>query len=222
MKNLTEFATKTVLDLLIHTNGKTSTLDVKNTLRSLDYDAKQSDVREKIENIFDNNLDSKYDRVLSADKSHYEYSFEEDFIDENNEFECATDKKVTFTPSKSLDFISKNDPITTGYLSNNTQAFTTKHTTIVAPVLKDTSPSLTTLAAIKLTDDREPIMIFYTENHARKSATNPQNWIVYHKDGNKEIQIFDKNQTRDKVRSRYSSILKCKIQDVRACKFMNY
>lgn len=40
-----------VTSLLIHTNGSTTSLEVKNLLRSLNYKATQSDVSEKMKNI---------------------------------------------------------------------------------------------------------------------------------------------------------------------------
>jgi len=42
-----------VTSLLIHTNGSTTSLEVKNLLRSLNYKATQSDVSEKMKNIAD-------------------------------------------------------------------------------------------------------------------------------------------------------------------------
>ena len=74
----------------------------------------------------------------------------------------------------------------------------------------------------KNTNLRDPLLVFYTERHAKNSGTDADNWIVSHADGNNEYHIYDKSLTRDQVRSKYTSILKVKIQDVRASRFKNF
>ena len=229
MKNLTNLAVLTVMDLLIHTNGQTTTLEIKNQLRDLGYLANQDKVHEMVEAIYDadDEDDYKYDRNVVNSKYNV-YSFSQTFIDANPEF--SSDDKKTATVTGTPVFTNNNAGVNT--VTNNQShvvplvknAFMTKNTAVTAPSVLSNGPANGTPLKTKTNtgNSRDPIFIFYTENHARKSGTDSDNWIVYHKAGNNEIQIFDKSLTRDQVRSRYASILKTKIQDVRSCKFSNY
>lgn len=57
MKQLTSYAVELVMNLLIHSNGETTTLDVKNHLRQLNYFAEQADVSVKMREIVLQNPD---------------------------------------------------------------------------------------------------------------------------------------------------------------------
>jgi len=216
MKKLTELAVLSVMDLLIHTNGQTTTLEIKSVLRELGYLANQNTVHDMVEEIFDTDLDNKYERE-DVNFKYNVYSFTVDFISDNSEYEIAVDVHTQ----------SVSTPITNSNGNNNAimdgAAFTTKKTSITAPNLSTSAnPGAATPISQNTSSGRDPIFIFYTENHARKSGSDSDNWVVRHKDGNNEIQIFDKSLTRDQVRSRYASLLKMKMQDVRSCRFVNF
>jgi hypothetical protein len=229
MKNLTNLAVLTVMDLLIHTNGQTTTLEIKTQLRDLGYLANQDKVHEMVEAIYDADDDYKYDRSVVNQKYNV-YSFSDTFLDANPEF--LSDDKKTATATVTGTPMFANTGVGVNTLTNNQShvvpqvkdAFMTKNSTVTAPSQLSNGPAVGTPLKTKNNtgNSRDPLFIFYTENHARKSGTDADNWIVYHKAGNNEIQIFDKSLTRDQVRSRYASILKTKIQDVRSCKFSNY
>jgi len=220
MKKLTNLAVVSVMDLLIHTNGQTTTLEIKNQLRELDYQASQNDVHRIVESIFDSDTDDKYER--DAINSQYNvYKFTEEFIADNDEFAAPAivqDATLTGTPAftqkkQSVAVVTSNQTLNTPTTSNT--PFSTKQSVLNTPAINVVQPVIQTVS-------REPLFIFYTENHARKSGSDEQNWVVFHKDDTREIQIFDKALTSDLVRSRYASILKFKIQDVRARRFKNY
>jgi hypothetical protein len=77
-------------------------------------------------------------------------------------------------------------------------------------------------AVLDAADPRDPTFICYAEEHVRQLDVDKKCWVVSHTDEVKEIQVFDKSHTRDQVRSRYASILGCKIQDVRCRRLENY
>lgn len=218
MNKLTEFAVQSVMDLLIHTNGQTTTLEIKNQLRELDYLANQDEAHEMVEAIYtaDDNDTYKYDRNVVNSK-YNTYSFSQTFLDANPEYSTGVQKTVPVIDAVSM---SGSSSITT--VAQTKAPFSTKNDSVVAPSVLSAGPVVHNMITKVLVNLREPLFIFYTVNHAKKSATDPQNWVVYHKNGNNEIQIFDRSLTRDTVRSRYASIMKVKIQDVRSCKFQNY
>ena len=72
MKQLTEQAVQTMMDLLIQTNGSTTTLDVKNALRELGYFAEQSTIHEMMEAIFDDTIGFTRD---NSSTSYYVYGW---------------------------------------------------------------------------------------------------------------------------------------------------
>lgn len=192
MKKLSTFAVSTVMDLLIHTNGKTSTLEVKNTLRHLGFQADQNEVSAIMDSITRSTVDEeeveKYSRERETGNKYFTY-----YIDANYD---------GYEGGYADDFV---DP-----------------TTITTPV-----PNLQNVT----NDTVEPELVFYIDAHAKKHTENAvlnadknamEKWMVYHVDGDSEFHVYEGIQTRDKVRSRYTSLLKCKIQDVRACKVANY
>jgi len=216
------------MDLLIHTNGQTTTLEIKNQLRELDYFANQGEVHETVEAIYtaDDNDTYKYDRnVVSL--GYNTYSFSQTFLDANPEYSRAAKMKnntetndfPTTPPLYHSDGVLLPECKTLDGKSLLSQLTPTKPLHAGAGAFAEPSNNILTENPV---NQRDPLFVFYTENHAKKSATEPLNWVVYHKNGNNEIHIFAKHLSRDSVRSRYASIMKVKIQDVRASKFQNY
>lgn len=228
MKKLTDLAVVSVMDLQIHTNGQTSTLEIKTHLRDLDYSASQNEVHNIVENIFNSDIEDKYERESISSKYNV-YKFTEDYIDANPAFNIlstiADPNNILTQPTTTIPVI-KNAIVTD-------PAFMTKRACLNAPILNTAQDIKGAMNVAKLlnlnvpntTVSREPQFIFYTENHARKSGVDPESWIVLHKDPSfrsGEIHIYDKTLTSDLVRSKFTTILKCKIQDVRAKRFRNY
>lgn len=208
MKNLTTFAVSGVMDLLIHTNGQTTTLEVKNQLRDLGYFANQDEVHSIMNSIYENDSDNKYTREVLNSKYNV-YSFDEEYLNDNPEYDVAADTNTAQVAGN----VSQQP--------SNKPAFSIKNTQLTAPSILSDGPIVQQL--IKQTLDlREPLFIFYTENEADKSGTDSDNWVVSHKSGNNEIHVFDKTLTRDQVRSKYASTMRVKIQDVRARRYANY
>lgn len=227
MKKLTQFAVQSAMDLLIHTNGKTSTLDIKNFLRGLGYLANQNKVHEIVEELFSSDHEYKFDRVVEQ-KNNVKfnvYSFSESFLDDNEEYVSdATGTSTNATSTVGTTAANDSASVASSTSTNTTTAapFTTKLKDIASPSLGTTATKPVGRVAPSTTVSRDPLFIFYTENHAKKSGSDPESWVVYLASGNNEIQIFDKNLTRDLVRSRYATILGVKIQDVRSRRFRNY
>jgi len=207
MKKITDFIVSGIMDILIHINGQVTTLEVKNQLQDLGYFANQDEVHSMMNNIYDNDFDSKYSRNVLNSKYNV-YSFNEEYLNDNPEYNIVED-----TTNNVIDNVTKQ--------LDNKPAFSVKNTQITTPTILSDGPILQQIVQQSI-NTREPLFIFYTENEANKSGTSPDNWAVTHKDGNNEIHIFDKSLTRDQVRSRYASIMRVKIQDVRAKKYKNY
>lgn len=156
-KELSENIVKAVMDMLLHFNNNTTTLEIKNILRQFDFKVKQQNVHEYIENIYINN-NNIYNRINTGE--YYIYEF------------------------KNNNIIIEND------------------------------------------NDREPLYIYYISNDVLYerdlNVINNNLWVVYHKDMDEEYHIYNENLTRDLVRSKYASLLKVKIQDVRSCRLINF
>lgn len=244
MKKLTTFAVETVLDLLIHTNGQTSTLEVKNKLRDLGYFAEQNNVRKMVEDIF--TINAFEDKYVCQTGSYKTYKFSDDFIADNDQYEYAEDVdnatliKAGMTVSQNAAGpVGQNGNAAGPVINGSNAAGPVVNTTLKdfhnsqrgignSNVTVNTTGNVGTPSnpgaklQVTSTVSRDPLYIFYTENHAKKSGVNDESWVVSHTNGNGEIQIFDGSLTRDQVRSRYTSILKVKIQDVRASRYKNY
>jgi hypothetical protein len=184
MKALSFIAVHTMMDLLIHTNGQTTSKEVKEALRNLGYYATQDQVKNFMNELYDD-IDSEYVRNTSADGTHQIYT--------------------VFGMPKAVDYVepSKTQPMS---------AVSVPHVQLV--VTKNVKK-----------DVRDPEFIFYAEKHAKSFAQTPGNenkWMVYGTDRSGEIQVYSESLTRDQIRSRYASIIKIKMQDVRSCKAKNF
>ena len=72
MKQLTQNIVKLTLDLMLSSNGTTTTLDVKKHLKLLDYNSKQREIHDFIEEIYEE-YSNDYSRIL-INNHYYEYS----------------------------------------------------------------------------------------------------------------------------------------------------
>lgn len=195
MKKLNEFVVETAMDLLIHTNGKTSTLEVKDLLRGLGYNASQNDVSRIMEELHDNiqvNSEDKYIRGYAKKdgKKFYEYMFLDLTLNGLAEEEIDQTTGALSVVKDDVSYISKSD------------------------ALSDDSD-----------DIREPKRVFYTESAVTRemSTIDQDDWIAHGTDReNCEYHVYDKAVTRDQARSKYVSLTKVKIHEVRACKASNF
>ena len=196
MKQLSELALQSVMDLLIHVNGKTTTLEIKNELRQLGFYAEQAQVKAMVDDIFDNASPS-YERS-QAPGGYFEYTFgpgrsallghATNVDDDEDEDE---DDDITFaTPNQAL----KN-----AYA--NFAANVNAHTGVVS---------------------RDPEKIYYLESHAKAHNGQNDQWVVFNANRNSEFHVYNSALTRDNVRSKYASLLSCKIQDVRAKRLVHF
>jgi hypothetical protein len=63
----------------------------------------------------------------------------------------------------------------------------------------------------------------YTDTYLINNVEHNNNdWIVFHKDGDDEYHIYDNNLSRDKVRSKYATLLGYHMKDIRAKRLKNY
>lgn len=194
MKNLTTLSVYTVLDLLIHTNGSTTTLDVKNTLRDLGYFAEQNKVKEIIDALFENN--DNYIRD-NSNTNYYVYSW--------------TTAHELVIGGYTTDYVE--DTTDTNDVTNSTQTSALSNSNNQFNAIVNGSPIVT----------REPEHIYYVETHAKNHTDKfGDTWVVYHTDGNNEIHMYNETLTRDQVRSKYASLLNVKIQDVRSKRLTNF
>ena len=196
MKQLSELALQSVMDLLIHVNGKTTTLEIKNELRQLGFYAEQAQVKAMVDDIFDNATPS-YERS-QAPGGYFEYTFgagrsallgHATNVDDEDDDE--DDDDITFTtPNQAL----KN-------AHANFVAGVNAHTAVVS---------------------RGPENIYYLESHAKAHNGQNDQWVVFNANRNSEFHIYNSALTRDNVRSKYASLMSCKIQDVRAKRLVHF
>ena len=218
MKNLTLSAVDWMMDLLIHTNGQTTTLEVKTALREIGYRADQAEVSRIMNELFtlandsdtpiyncENNGTFKIYTFTSVMTDHVPNA--QDIVE--NEDEDENDGEEADYTIDSDDSVADFDFSKFVMTDNNTSA---------------NKSSLVNTVISQIKASREPQYVFYTEKHARDSKLDPKTWMVSYAypSANSEIHAYDASLTRDQVRSRYASILKIKIQDVRAKRLSNF
>lgn len=192
MKVLTKEAVSFATLLLIHTNESTTTLEVKELLRTLDYQATQKDVSDFMNLIFDeqsldNGLSLELTRKTSDNGRYQIYGFGLSMIDD---YGYTTDVVLKNTSDSSTSSVVSGVPILQ---------------TLVQTVIAS----------------RDPECIHYSENAMISNTTDTDKWVGY-SPSQSEYQIYDKSLTRDQVRTRYASLLGIQIQKVRACRVKNY
>ena len=71
--------------------------------------------------------------------------------------------------------------------------------------------------------NREPKQILYVINDVLidNETIDNNDWVVYHKDKDDEFHIYDKNLNRNKVRSKYATILGYHMKDIRSRRYKN-
>lgn len=89
MKKITLFYVQTVMDNLIITNGQTTTLDVKNSLRNMDFFAEQAQVKEFMDCIYDTDV-NKYKRTQTGQFFTYSFIEEAEEIDDDDDDDDVT------------------------------------------------------------------------------------------------------------------------------------
>lgn len=191
MKQLTELAVQTVMDLQIHINGKTTTLEIKNELRHLGFYAEQAEVKRIVDQLFDNSTPG-YERNQTSG-GYFEYSF-------------GVGRSAIIGHATDVDDEDEDDddtfPAPNAALKNAHANF---------------NASVNTVGV-----SRDPQNIYYVDSHA-KAHNGPNNmWVVFHANGNNEYHIYNPALSRDSVRSKYASLVHCKIQDVRAKRLVHF
>lgn len=258
---LTKKAVKVSAELLMITNGKTSSLEVKNLLRHVGYYAEQSETSKILSEVAltegwtvhsngkfneyfegdpgpsstDKSFDQKIVEVLSTylgepvssfsgiselninpiDQMHLSLILDMTFgtnmmkkkWDSFNTVQDLIDLLETMNPSKSslIPIFQPRDKIKMS-LDSSTKiipAVPTKKT-------RNRQNSIDPLSKFKETDTTDFI----------KTITNPMDWIVSHNQGKMKMS-FPANETSDRVRSAYASLLGIKMQDARARRSRN-
>lgn len=197
MKKISKFIVECIMDTLIYTNSKTTTLDVKNHLRTLGYLADQKEVSDFMQTI-SADAPFKYERNNSDSSSYFTYVF-----------------VPTLETAKVAD---------TQDASTSTSGIAATDVTIDPTTVSIPGSSVVVKKQDSGDDKREPFFVFYTKSTALASAPKvPTNtWVVTTADGNSEIHFYESELTRDLVRSRYTTKTKNKIQNVRACRVTNF
>lgn len=213
MKNLTLSAVEWCMDLLIHTNGQTTTLEVKNELRNIGYYAEQAEVSKLMSQLTDPKASDPVLYNIENNGNFNTYSFTSYMTDV---IANATD---VCTPAMDEEDEDENE-----YIANDDNIDFSKYV-MTDDVMTSTAPASPIISNIMNTikTSREPQYIFYTEKHARDSKLGINTWMVFDATGSSvEIHAYDENLTRDQVRSRYASLMHLKIQNVRAKRLYNY
>ena len=238
-KHLTKESVKYALHLLVEANGMTTTLEVKNLLRELGYKAKQKEVSEFADSVFEQadflHRDFLY-RELNPTQEFfiYTHNLKFDELDLNfettaEELRSAINELSDETIQSAIDIFNSSiqlevadNPLLTKIVTNNSTASIPGSDdlagTHITSGVKINNPS-------KLQElNREPEYIVYTDNDLKsfQDSLSGDKWVVFHKNENEEYHIYNSELTRDQVRSRYASILGTKIQDVRSRKLSNF
>lgn len=186
LKTLTLLAVQAAMNLLIESNGKTTTLETKLLLRDMGFDASQSDVSAHMNTVFNAHENvGKFKRELvgPSDKKYHEYSFE------------AVASDGTSSSNNTNDVIN--------------------------------TPGITINGSPKVIDDGKEMPKFYIKTSDLKNQVSAykhkNDWLVNKAESDDDDQcfIFDGNMTRDKVRSRFATLNKMKINGVRARRISN-
>lgn len=204
MKKVTNFIVETCMNALIHTNGKTTTLEVKEMLRALGYFATQDDVSVKMRevtlmsecigtySVTDNGTFRTYRFDLDSDMM-FNYGIADEYTkDSNNE------------PNGDINRHSDED--------EDVDALNALLDAVKSNDSDDTTPDVQLV-------QRDPERIYYFSDDVDEEDAK---WVVFHKDMDSEFHIFDERLTRDNVRSSYASHLGVPIQDVRSRRAKNF
>lgn len=172
-KQLTQNIVRTTMDMLISTTGKTSTLDVKLHLRTMDYFANQDEVKAFMNEIYED-YSNDYKREL-INNHYYEY-------------------------------------------------FAVIPQPVVSAAINSTLSVGSSVPKKLLADNMPKFNVGLKEVDSLKKYSKPDYWVVYkaQMDKKDEYSIFSDTITRDQARSKYSSLNKVKIQDVRCKKIENF
>jgi len=164
MKNLTLSAVDWMMDLLIHTNGQTTTLEVKTALREIGYRADQAEVSRIMNELFTLANDSDTPIYNCENNGTFKiYTFTsvitdsvpnaEDIEDEDEDEDENDGEEADYTID-SDDSVADFDFSKFVMTDNNTTA---------------NKSSLVNTVISQIKASREPQYVFYTEKHARDS-----------------------------------------------------
>lgn len=192
LKKLTVLAVQAAMDLLLHAKEKTSNLEIKLLLRDMGFDASQAEVSSFVNEIFDNSTSVyTYERKQDPTNRFYEYTF-----------------KSTSTAANDHGSVPSND---------------SSHSSVTV------KPNVSISGSPVVTNDGKEQPKFHVHKDDLQSIVSTykhkNDWIVNKAelDDNDahHYLIFDEKLTRDKVRSRFASLNKVKINEVRARRVMN-
>lgn len=214
-KHLSKESVKYALHLLVEANAMTTTLEVKKLLRELGYKAKQKEVSEFADSVFE---DADFlHRELNPTQEFFIYTHKLKIDELDLNFETTTEElksAINALSDKTIEdaIASFNHSIK---LEVNDNPLLTK--IVTSGVKINNSSKLQEL-------NREPEYIVYTDSDLKsfQDSLSGDKWVVFHKNGDEEYHIYNSELTRDQVRSKYASILGTKIQDVRSRKLSNF
>lgn len=218
MKKVTNFIVETCMNALIHTNGKTTTLEVKEMLRALGYFATQEDVSVKMRevtltsecigtySVTDNGTFRTYRFDLDSDMM-FNYGIADEYTEDSNN-EPNGDLNDTL--------VDALNPVDLGVDMSPIYGTGRINASILDEVKSNDSDDTT--PDVQLVQ-RDPERIYYFSDDVDAEDAK---WVVFHKDMDSEFHIFDERLTRDNVRSSYASHLGVPIQDVRSRRAKNF
>lgn len=196
---LTQHIVKTAFDFLIAAHGKTSTLVVKLHLRDQGYEARQQEVHDFVEEIFNNNPD-QYDREM-YNGQYFEYV-----------------AKVPASVQAAGAQINDDDN-STSTNNSTSQPAATSTTATAAPTADPTGQLMKTNTT--LLGDRVPkFELAQDQVKSLEQYPHRNDWVVNKRtmDKDDKFYIFDGGMSSDLVRSRVASINKVKSADIRAAR----
>ena len=206
MKKLNVTAVGLMITSLITANGKTSNKEIKEALRGIGYHATQDEVKQFVNEIIVEEQQNPSEAIFAVSYGDYrEYTFT-DFAKENG-----------YITATSINEISENEEI-------DEEKIDTVIDSVNLIVGQSRIPNAVIAVSKTLipdgNDDRDPKMIYQTEDLALQH-NDPKQWVAFHKDKELEFHIYSESLNSDKVRSRYASLLKVSIADVRARRVAN-
>lgn len=208
MKKINLFIVELVMNTLIHTNGQTTTLEVKKLLRSLGYWALQEDVSVAMREVtllsecigtYTVSSNGTYNIFTFAPGSDidWNYGFAKLSVKSFDEVEEEVEEEVE-VEEEEVENVSDR-----GFAKSLDEVEEVENVSLV---------------------DRDPEAIYYFQSQVEdnKYKLDDAKWVVFDKDLTEEIHIYNENLSRDKVRSRYATRLSIPIQDVRSRRVKNF
>lgn len=183
--------------MLIHTNKKTTTLEVKNLLRHLNYNASQDEVSAYMNELYERNVDENGVRNYERNHmgSHFEYTF--------SNFLLNTDDLMF-----AEDFV---EPSVFTMTDDEDEEEDDSNESILGSIIQNTLTSKRSVT---------PQGIF--EDNISIETEIDMDWIVNSTLANTEFVVYDSTYTRDEVRNHFARTFRVKKDDVRARREKNF